>query len=421
MVLQIGIVSALAGGVGLASGELVLCHDGCTQSMIRFLRLGRWLPFFVVWAAPIWWIRWSQALNIPASTEPVLQLVIAIFPAMVFTACYFYLSVRYTLRLDRRAAAFAVLLPILSDALLLTLLLQVTLYANANGWPWFAPLLPDWRARPSAAVLLVGGFSFLLHRIGSSTLGKTATLNGATIVGQLRETNWTSRLGAAILWVLCFALWYRLFVLLRDIFAIAPLREVSRAAHRLLTTGYVTASTQEPLWLDVAVSSQELAEGLLLTGIVGIIAVKAVQFAADSTLRSSWFFAATHTVPVVLAILSIAWIGVGHWFRATIVAAVSLLPFVQSLWGLRDRPLFSRILLALDSALPYAFIGMLFAQLFASTAGLGFLIVVMRAEGNRTEALATSLITFGLLVVVSLALRLVAKTIAASTPPTISS
>jgi ABC-type nitrate/sulfonate/bicarbonate transport system permease component len=78
-------------------------------------------------------------------------------------------------------------------------------------------------------------------------------------------------------------------------------------------------------------------------------------------------------------------------------------------------------LLALDNALPYAFVGMLFGQLFASTAGLGFLIVVMRAEGNRTEALATSLITFGLLVVVSLALTLVAKTIASSTPPTISS
>lgn len=419
MVLQIGIVSALAGEVGLATGELVLRHEGCTQSMIRFLRLGRWLPFFVVWAAPIWWIRWSQALNMPVSTEPVLQLVIAMFPTVVFTACYFYLSARYTLQLDRRAAAFAVLLPILSDALLLTLLLQVTL--SANGWHWFAPLPPDWRARPSAAVLLMGGFSFLLHRIGGFTLGKTATMNGVTIVRQLRETNWTSRLGAAILWALCFALWYRLFVLLRDIFAIAPLREVTRAAHRLLTTGYVTVSTQEPLWRDVAVSSQELAEGLLLIGIAGIIAVKVVQFVADSTFRSSWFFAVTHTVPVVLAILSIAWIGVGHWFRVAIVAAVSFLPFVQSLWGLRDEPLVRRILLALDNASPYAFVGMLFAQLFASTAGLGFLIVVMRAEGNSTEALATSLITFGLLVAVSLTLRLVAKTVWSSTPPTISS
>jgi hypothetical protein len=74
MVLQSGVVATLAGGVGLAIGELVLHHEGCTQSMIRFLRLGRWLPFFVVWAAPIWWIRWSQALYMPGSAEPVLQL-----------------------------------------------------------------------------------------------------------------------------------------------------------------------------------------------------------------------------------------------------------------------------------------------------------------------------------------------------------
>jgi hypothetical protein len=417
MILEIGTVSALAGGVGVAIGELVLCNEKCTRSVIGFLRLGRWLPFFVVWAAPIWWIRWSKPLNLPLWTEPILQLVIAMFPAVVFTACYFYLSARFTFQLTQRAAAFAVWLPIVSDVLLLTFLLQVLLYAN--GWNWFVFFPPDW-ARPSAAVLVVGGFSFLLHRIGHCTLEKSTAINGVAIVHQFWETNWTSRFGAAILWVLSFGLWYRLFVPLRDIFTIAPLPEVVRAAHRLLTTGYVNADIKELLWLDVAVSSRELAEGLFLTGVAGIMAVKVVQFAADSTFRSSGFFAATHTVLVVLAILSIAWIGVGHWFRAGIVAAVSFLPFVQSLWGLRDQPPVRRFLLALDSALPYAFVGMLFAQLFASTAGLGFLVVVMRATGNRTEALATSLITFGLLVAVSLTLRLLAKMVTASSPPTIS-
>jgi hypothetical protein len=167
------------------------------------------------------------------------------------------------------------------------------------------------------------------------------------------------------------------------------------------------------------VSSQELVEGLLLTGIAAIIGVKMIQAAAGSTIRSSWFFAMTHTVPVVLAISFMPWIGIGHWLRATIVAAVSFLPFVQSLWGLRDQPLASRILLALDNALPYAFVGMLFGQLWASTAGLGFFIVVSRAQGNRTEPVATSLIAFGLMVVVSLLLRLAGKRLGTSSPATI--
>lgn len=179
MILQIGIVSALAGGVGLAA-ELLLRHDGCTQSMIRFLRLDRWLPFFVVWAAPIWWIRWSKSLNMPLWTEPLFQLVIAMFPTVMFTACYYYLSGRHTLQLSRRAAAFAVLTPILSDALLLSFLLQVNLYAN--GWQWFAPLDFVLMARPSATVVLVGGFSFFLHWIGRSTVEKTAAMHGVTIL-----------------------------------------------------------------------------------------------------------------------------------------------------------------------------------------------------------------------------------------------
>ena len=92
-----------------------------------------------------------------------------------------------------------------------------------------------------------------------------------------------------------------------------------------------------------------------------------------------------------------------------IVGAVSFLPFAQSLWGLRDQAVVSRILLALDNALPYAFVGMLFGELWAATAGLGFFLVVARALGNRTEALATSLITLGLMLSVSFTLRFVIR------------
>lgn len=179
------------------------------------------------------------------------------------------------------------------------------------------------------------------------------------------------------------------------------------------------ANMEEPLWRDMGVSSQELVEGLFFIGVAAIIAAKLVRFVADSTIRSSWFFAMAHTVFIVVAISAMPWIGITHWFRAAIVAAVSFLPFVQSLWGLRDQPLVSRILLALDNALPYAFVGMLFGQMYASTAGLGFFIVVSRAQGNRTEALATSLITFGLMVAVSLTLRFAAKKVSPLRPLTI--
>src|SRR6266571_2793757 len=47
------VASTVGGGIGVGIAELALKSKRCTQSTIRFLRLGMWLPFFVAWAAPI--------------------------------------------------------------------------------------------------------------------------------------------------------------------------------------------------------------------------------------------------------------------------------------------------------------------------------------------------------------------------------
>jgi ABC-type nitrate/sulfonate/bicarbonate transport system permease component len=99
-----------------------------------------------------------------------------------------------------------------------------------------------------------------------------------------------------------------------------------------------------------------------------------------------------------------------------IVAAASFFPFAEILWGLRSAPLRDRILLALDHVLPYAFVGMLFGELWAATAGLGFFVVVARAMHNRTEALATSLIALGLMTLISSVLKLAIKWFVTSEP-----
>jgi hypothetical protein len=257
LILQIAIITMLAGGVGLVAGELLFRYEPCRQSMIRFLRLGRWLPFFVVWAAPIWWIRWSTPLKMPLWSEPILQLVIALIPTVIFTTCYFYLSTLDTLQLNLRTPAFTIISPVVSDTLLLSFLLQVTLFAN--GWQWYAPTGNQPMTRPLATILLLGGLSYLLHLISRSNFAEAADLTDVRIVRQLRETNWISFLGSGILWFLCFALWDRLFVAVRDIFTIAPLRQVNSAAYRLLTTGSMIANMEEPLWFHMRVACQEIA------------------------------------------------------------------------------------------------------------------------------------------------------------------
>ncbi len=114
--LQAAVASTVGGGIGVGIAELALKSKRCTQSTIRFLRLGMWLPFFVAWAAPIWWIRWGEVLQAPLWAERILRVVIAISPNVIFAGCYYHLSARYILQLNQRSALSVIASSILLQA-----------------------------------------------------------------------------------------------------------------------------------------------------------------------------------------------------------------------------------------------------------------------------------------------------------------
>ena len=99
-----------------------------------------------------------------------------------------------------------------------------------------------------------------------------------------------------------------------------------------------------------------------------------------------------------------------------LICAIVLFPLARALWSYTNLGLVGRFLLAVDEALPYAFSGMFFAEAYAATAGLGFLILVSRATGFIAGALAIALITFGLLVFISSVLRFIVKRLVISEP-----
>lgn len=266
-------------------------------------------------------------------------------------------------------------------------------------------------SQPTAAVLLLGGCLFILFSGIGSGFAKTTDTSAISTLRQIHASKPSSLFGAAMLWLFCFGIWDFFTPLLRDFFAIAPLRNVIRAAYRLLTVGSMMPNINATIWSHVAVSGQEIAVGLLLGGVLAFFVVEVVK-AAESTIRLSWVLAFTHSLPIVPAIAVTPLVGIGIWHKAGIVAAASLFPFAETLWGLRNSPPLTRIFLALQSALPYAFIAMFFGELWASTAGLGFFIVVARAVDHRTEALATALIAFALMVAVSVCLTFVIKRLA---------
>jgi ABC-type nitrate/sulfonate/bicarbonate transport system permease component len=119
----------------------------------------------------------------------------------------------------------------------------------------------------------------------------------------------------------------------------------------------------------------------------------------------------TGVVPIALSVLFLIWFGI--LTSGQTVAGVALLtcfPFLQVLWGLRDRPLLCRILLAIDDALPFGFVAMLFGEAMSSVAGLGFLMMSMHTDERLTdEGLAAAILTVALLIILSGTLRFVVR------------
>jgi len=128
------LVSVIGGGLGVALGKLFELNDCFSRSSIRILHVGRWLPFFVFWALPIW--RASNTKNdLPIVTwlSTITVGIIAAGPTVLLGACYYYLSSRALLKIGNRRISFQVARSVFLLALLICLLFMLFF---EKGWPW---------------------------------------------------------------------------------------------------------------------------------------------------------------------------------------------------------------------------------------------------------------------------------------------
>ena len=100
-------------------------------------------------------------------------------------------------------------------------------------------------------------------------------------------------------------------------------------------------------------------------------------------------------------------LGVGHKMMG--VGLLTFFPLLQTLWAFRDAPLRRRWLIAIDDALPMAFVAMCFGELYAASAGIGFQMVIASATYQHQQGLGWFLITVILLSALSMILRLILR------------
>ncbi len=182
----------------------------------------------------------------------------------------------------------------------------------------------------------------------------------------------------------------------------------------VISAGYELVTYRE-IYIDIQASLLEMLGGIVLCGSIALIV--SAFMSSNSFFRNALalLLPLSNISPIVLWLLSFLIMGriipdfLNYWHKVFAVACVGFFPFILTLWALRDSAIPIRVLMATDQALPSAFIGMLFGELWAATAGLGFMMTVAGATSQFVKVFAGFIITVALLTGISAVLRLIVK------------
>jgi ABC-type nitrate/sulfonate/bicarbonate transport system permease component len=371
--------------IGVATGSIILLNVRLVRQLSRFLRLIQWFPLVLIFSG---------------SGAFVTESITAIL-----SACYNYIHSRSVLGLQRRDSWIYTAREALLQTLLVTLIAQ--LWISRWQWSTFTILM---QVRPgfeafATLVALVGAINWCFQ----ATFDVTARRHAAVTNYLIESEGWKATYEFSLLAIACLLIWQVLSALSLSPF-VAPPSQGLNAIYDLFLTGEI--------WGDMGLSLLEVMAGI----ISGALAAEVVFLALRRPILRKVLFP---LLPVTRISLIVLWLIVfvvwARWFqmkesnflyfwhKVIAVGCLSFFPLIESLWGARDRPLLCRFVLAIEAALPVAFVAMAFGEAYAATKGLGFSMIVASATGQRERAVGVALITFALLVGLSFTLRWTAK------------
>jgi NitT/TauT family transport system permease protein len=219
--------------------------------------------------------------------------------------------------------------------------------------------------------------------------------------------------------------------IIRDKLFLVPPTIVIERAIQLMKTGEL----QEHTWT----SSIEFFVGFGLAAVVGIFGGLILGTSKLArTLVTPWVSALYSTPTVALSPLLILWFGLGLWSKIVVVFIVSVFPVLvntqagiegadqrlvetANAFGARRSQIFTKVLL--PSALPFivaglrlgigrGLVGVVVAELFGATSGLGFLITVSSQVFDMGALFAAIVILAGAGVISTELIKIVEKRIA---------
>lgn len=388
-VIQFISTAIIGGALGIGVGEAIYAHSKTKDGIASFLRIGMWIPVFLLWSIPV-------VNDLAVWLNNILPtIIVTTTSAVTMATLRDYLIGRSLLKTDWSDVLRLASRSALIQALIVCLFSQAMM--SGSGWHWFIG-----GSRAVASTILVGVVLFIIERVSRSSFDASSAICARIVLAELSQDAWRriKRAGVVGLFILC--VW--------QLLAMTALYRIISSPIDVLAS-LSTLFTKDDIWRDMYVSNIEMFAGMFIGVGIGIVFSSILQmFAAlRGVLLAS--LPMTFIAPLVaLTIPSVWFFQESLWPKTVGIALVSFSPFFRAFWGVRDRPLGLRILMGVDQALPFAFVAMLFAESMAATQGLGFSLVKLSAPGqDRSEGLAIVFVITSLLAVYSWSLRSIAK------------
>jgi NitT/TauT family transport system permease protein len=377
--------------VGIAVAHRVLLNPRVSHALLRFLRIGIWIPVVLLFTVPSDTVTWAVT-------------------TAALCSCYNYLVGRSLLNFRGRDIVIYVGRETVLQLFFFFMLAQLEL----RQWIWMHPAALFQPATGVQVVLMIVIFVAFINWIFYSNFEAAANTREIIIRKELETANRRSLLGAIVIVIASLLIWQTFSSVSLYGSSVSPIAPVSpldatKAAYNLFGSGEI--------WLHMQVSLIEILLGVFVCCLMAFaFGILCIRKAVCSIL---FLFLPLTSPPLMLVAYSSVFIlvGIGLWEKALAVAFLTFYPFFETWWALTNHSVVPRILMALDHALPFAFVAMLFGEAMASTAGLGFSMFMHTYYRAWDKAFAVHLITVGLLVCLSSCLRWIARRFYAPAPP----
>jgi ABC-type nitrate/sulfonate/bicarbonate transport system permease component len=376
--------------VGIGAGSLIFRNVLLTQITLRFLRLGLWLPFLLLFANPF-------------------NGFILTLPVALLCSLYHYLVARYLLGFR----GIDVLRYVGRESFLQVFFFSLVSQLWIGIWQWYRFVSIVDPSGGLEVLFLVLAFLAFTNWVFRSKFDVSTRRREVFIAKGLDIANRQSLFGAMLLTIVCFIAWQLLPQVFPLLFQTSPFNAAA-AVFSLIE--------KEEVWGHIGLSLLEIIVGLAFSGL--LVAFGTLLMLPRVRIYTFNLLPFTYVSPIVVYLFVFLYLPymtymIGahlpgwlfFWHKAVAVGLLSFFPMIQMWWSFRDRPIVYRSLLTIDDALPIAFIAMSFGEAFAATQGISFMMIKESFSKHADKAMAGFLISAVLLVALSTILREMAKRI----------